>query len=211
MFSTVGNLVERHCCYEVAEMKATPTYTVRFRRKREGKTDYKTRLKLLTSSDKRIVVRRSLKNLWMQVVEYTPNGDNVLVSAHSHELRKLGWKGALNNLPAAYLCGLLLGKKAKAKNIAKAMLDIGPNVSIKGAVWYAALKGIVDAGVQVPHAKEILPSEQRIKGEHIAAWAKQLKAHPEQYQRTFNQYLKAGLIPENLPSHVEEIKKKVIA
>ncbi len=192
-------------------MRESPTFAVRYRRKRQGKTDYKTRLKLLTGSERRIVVRRSLKNLWMQVVEYTPAGDKVLVSVHSHELRKLGWKGALNNLPAAYLCGLLLGKKAKAKKIAKAVMDIGLNVSIKGAVWFAALKGIVDAGVAVPHAKEILPSEQRIKGEHIAAWAKQLKADAEKYKRTFNNYLKAGLAPEDLPAHLEDIKKKVLA
>jgi large subunit ribosomal protein L18 len=192
-------------------MKATPTYTVAYRRKRKGLTDYKTRRKLLSGDGARLIIRRSLKNLWLQIVEYTPTGDKVLFSAHSRELRKLGWKGALNNLPAAYLCGLLLGKKAKAKKVSKAMLDIGPNISIKGSVWYAAVKGVVDAGVQVPHAKEILPSEQRIKGEHIAAYAKQLKAQPEKYQRTFNQYLKAGLQPEQLPAHLEEIKKKVLA
>lgn len=191
-------------------MKATPTYTVAYRRKRQGKTDYKTRRKLLTGMQARIVARRSLKNLWLQVVQFMPTGDKVLLTAHSHELRKLGWKGALNNLPAAYLCGLLLGKKAKQKKITTAVFDIGLNVSVKGAVWYAALKGIVDAGVHVPHAKEVLPSEQRIKGEHIAAWAKQLKAQPEQYQRTFNQYLKAGLAPEQLPAHWEDIKKKVL-
>jgi large subunit ribosomal protein L18 len=189
----------------------TPTFTVRYRRKREGKTDYKTRRKLLTGSMPRIVARRSLKNIWLQVIEFKPDGDKVLVSAHSRELRKLGWKGALNNLPAAYLCGLLLGKKAKAKNITSAVYDIGLNVSVKGAVWYAALKGIVDAGVAVPHAKEILPSEQRIRGEHIAAWAKQLKPDAAKYQRMFNQYIKAGLAPENLPAHVEDIKKKVLA
>jgi len=192
-------------------MKATPTYTIAYRRKRQAKTDYKTRLKLLTGKGVRIVARRSVKNLWLQVVEYSPAGDKVLMSVHSHELRKLGWKGALNNLPAAYLCGLLLGKKAKAKKITHAAFDIGLNVSVKGAVWYAALKGIVDAGVQVPHAKEVLPSEQRIKGEHIAAWARQLKATPEKYQQAFGRYLKAGLAPEQLPAHWEDIKKKVLA
>jgi large subunit ribosomal protein L18 len=190
-------------------MKASPTYTVKFRRKRLGKTDYKTRLKLLTGNVLRLGVRRSLKNIWLQLIEFKPTGDKVVVSVHSHELRKLGWKGALNNLPAAYLCGLMLGKKAKAKKVTNALLDIGLNVSVKGAVWYAALKGTLDAGVNVPHAKDILPTEQRIRGEHIAAWAKKLKAEPEKYQRTFNKYLKQGLQPENLPAHLEEIKKKV--
>ena len=192
-------------------MKASPTYTVAYRRKRQGATDYKTRLKLLTGNTTRVVVRRSLKNIWLQIVDYNPAGDKVILSAHSRELRKLGWKGGLNNLPAAYLTGLLLGKKAKAKNIAQAVMDIGLNVSVKGAVWYAALKGLVDAGLTVPHAKEVLPPEPRIRGDHIAAWAKTLKAQPERYQRAFNQYLKAGLQPENLPSHWEEIKKKVLA
>jgi large subunit ribosomal protein L18 len=192
-------------------MKESPTYSVRYRRKRAGKTDYKTRLKLLRGGQKRLVIRRSLKNIWLQIVEFQPAGDKVLVSAHSHEIRKLGWKGALNNLPAAYLCGLLLGKKAKAKKITAATVDIGLSVSVKGAVWYAALKGVVDAGVNVPHSKEILPDDKRIKGEHIASWAKALKAQPEKYGKMFNSYIKAGLQPENLPAHLEEIKKKVLA
>lgn len=192
-------------------MRASPTYTVAYRRKRQGRTDYKTRLKLLTGNAVRAVARRSLRNLWLQLVEFHPAGDRVLVSVHSRELRKLGWKGGLNNLPAAYLCGLLLGRKAKAKKITTAVFDIGMNVSVKGAVWYAALKGLLDAGISVPHSKEILPSEQRIRGEHIAAWASKLRAEPERYQRAFNQYLKAGLQPEQLPAHVEELKRKVIA
>jgi len=192
-------------------MKASPTYTVRFRRKRQGKTDYKARMRLLTGNAVRLVMRRSLKNIWLQMVEFNQAGDKVLVTSHSHELRKLGWKGALNNLPAAYLCGLLLGKKAKAKNISKAVLDLGLNVSVKGAVWYAALKGVVDAGVNVPHAKEVLPPDKRIRGEHIAAWAQKLKSEPERYQRTFSQYLKSGLQPEQLPAHLDDIKKKVLA
>jgi large subunit ribosomal protein L18 len=192
-------------------MKESPTYAVRYRRKRVGKTDYKTRLKLLSGGQKRLVIRRSLKNIWMQIIEFSPAGDKVLVSAHSHEIKKLGWKGGLNNLPAAYLCGLLLGKKAKAKKITSAVLDIGLSVSVKGTVWYAALKGVVDAGVSVPHAKEVLPDDKRIKGEHIAAWAKKLKDQPDKYNRIFNKYIKAGIQPENLPAHLEEIKKKVIA
>ncbi|MEM4239689.1 MAG: 50S ribosomal protein L18 [Candidatus Woesearchaeota archaeon] len=192
-------------------MKASPTYAVPYRRKRIGKTDYKTRLKLLKCGKMRLVIRRSLKNIWLQVVEFSPKGDKILVSAHSRELRKLGWKVNLGNLPAAYLCGLLLGKKAKAKKITSATLDIGLSVSVKGAIWYAALKGVVDSGISVPHAKEILPDEKRIRGEHIAAWASKLKQSPDAYNRMFGNYLKAGVPPESLPAHVEEIKKKVMA
>ncbi len=190
-------------------MKASPTYSVQYRRKRKGKTDYKTRIKLLKSGERRLVIRRSLRNIWLQIIEFSPEGDRVIVSAHSHEIRKLGWKGSLNNLPAAYLCGLLLGKKAKAKNVKNLVLDIGLSVSVKGAVWYAALKGVLDAGISVPHAKEILPDEKRVKGEHIAEWARKLKEQPEKYNRMFSKYIKAGLLPENLPAHFEEIKRKM--
>ncbi len=193
------------------QMTESPTYSVPYRRKRKGKTDYKTRIKLLRGGEKRLVIRRSLKNIWLQVVEFSPAGDKVVVSAHSHEIRKLGWKGGLNNVPAAYLCGLLLGKKAKAKNVKDIVLDIGLSVSVRGAVWYAALKGVVDAGISIPHAKEIMPDEKRLKGEHVAAWAKKLKEQPEKYNRMFSKYIKAGLQPENLPAHIEEIKRKVQA
>jgi large subunit ribosomal protein L18 len=190
-------------------MKASPTYAVRYRRKRLGKTDYKTRLKLLKGGEKRLVMRRSLKNIWLQIVEFHPAGDRVVVSAHSRELRKLGWKGGLSNLPAAFLTGMLLAKKAKAKKITKAVLDLGLSVSVKGAVWYAAVKGVVDGGVSVPFAKEILPDDKRISGEHIASWAKKLKEKPEAYKKMFNNYLKAGIEPEKLPAHFEEIKRKI--
>lgn len=191
-------------------MKALPTFTVPYRRKREGKTDYQARLRLLKARVPRIVVRRSLKNIWLQVVEFAPGGDRVVASVHSHELRKLGWKASLNNLPAAYLCGVLLGKKAMAKKVSKAVLDIGLNVSVKGGVWYAALKGLLDAGLDVPHAKEVLPAEERLKGGHIADWARRLKNAPEVYQRTFSRYIKADLDPEKLPAHWEEVRKKVL-
>jgi len=32
---------------------------------------------------------------------------------------------------------------------------------------YAALKGMADAGLEVPHDEDILPSDERINGEHI--------------------------------------------
>lgn len=189
-------------------MKVPQRYTVPYRRKREGKTDYKKRLALLVSGRPRLVIRRSLKNVWLQIIEYSPQGDKVLASAHTRSLIKLGWKAARSNIPAAYLCGLLLGKRAKEKNIKEAVLDIGRNVSQKGGVIYAALKGCVDAGLEIDHAKEILPNEERVAGEHITAWASQLKSRPEQYKRYFGEYLKRTLAPENLPKHVEEIKTK---
>ncbi len=47
------------------------------------------------------------------------------------------------------------------------MLDIGLREPTKGGVVFAALKGLVDAGLEVPHSDEMLPSEDRITGKHM--------------------------------------------
>ena len=62
---------------------------------------------------------------------------------------------------------MLLGLKAKNKNIKEAVLDIGFRSPVKGSLVYTVLKGAVDAGLKVPHSTEILPSEDRIKGTHM--------------------------------------------
>ena len=141
--------------------------TVHFKRRMEKKTNYVKRLALLKSEKTRLVIRKSLSNISIQFVNFKPSGDETIASAVSSELKKFGWvKGG--NIPAAYLTGLLAGKKAKEKNIKEAVLDLGLQTSTKGSRLYAALKGVLDAGIIIPHSKEILPSEERIKGKHIS-------------------------------------------
>lgn len=142
---------------------------VAFKRKRKGKTDYKKRLKLIASNKLRLVVRKSLKNIIAQLVEFHPKGDKVLISAHTNELKKnFDWKFSKRNTSAAYLTGLLLGQKAKKQNINEAILDIGLSPAIKGSIVYAVLKGAVDAGLKIPHKAEILPDEKRTRGQHLS-------------------------------------------
>ena len=131
---------------------------VRQRRTREGKTDYKKRATLLLAGKPRIAIRKSLNSIWMQVIEYHAEGDKVILSAHSNELKKIGWKAGCGNMPAAYLTGLLLAKKAAEKKIGECILDTGFYPSIKGGKVYAALKGAVEGGMKIPHSKDILPS-----------------------------------------------------
>jgi large subunit ribosomal protein L18 len=47
------------------------------------------------------------------------------------------------------------------------VLDIGLRVPSKGAVVFAALRGIIDAGVEVPHGDDVLPSDDRLSGKHM--------------------------------------------
>ena len=144
-------------------------------------------------------------------VKAEPQGDRTLASAHSKQLsRDFGWRAPCGNLPAAYLTGLLAGLRAKASGIAEAILDAGVKKPTKGSRIYAALKGVVDAGIEVPHDPSVFPEEGRIRGEHIADYAKLLSQNPPQYERQFSQYLRAGLRPEDLPSHFEEVRAKLL-
>ena len=143
-----------------------------FRRKKAGKTNYKKRIAYLTSGLPRLVIRKSLKNIIAQIVIYEPKGDKIVVSTSSADLKKNGWKLSGSNTPAAYLVGYLIGKKAKDAKVTKAILDLGFYDLIKGSKIYAAVKGAVDAGLDVPHDKKIFPSEDRISGKHISDYKK---------------------------------------
>lgn len=181
------------------------------RRKREGKTHYKKRLRLLVAKRPRLVIRKSNKNIIAQFVEYYPKGDKVAVSSCSKELIKLGWNGARSNIPSAYLTGLLCGIKAKKKGISEAILDVGiQQPSVKGCAIYAALKGVLDAGIKVPHSKEVLPPDERIFGQHISDYANKLSATQEAFARQFGGYQKRKFSLENFKKAVEEVKAKIL-
>ena len=183
-------------------------YRVPLRRRREGKTDYQARKSLVLSRKPRLVTRNSLKNVAAQILVAKPHGDEVLVAAHSNELKKYGWKAPTGNVPAAYLTGLLCGLKAKSKGVKEAILDIGLIAPTKGAKVFAALSGVVDAGVDVPHNEEKIVKE-RSQGEHIAVYGKSLGGDSEVYSAKFSKYLEQKLAPEKLPEHFAKVKAEI--
>lgn len=186
-------------------------YRVPFRRRREGKTDFRQRLGLLLSGKPRLVARKTLNNNIAQLISYDEKGDVVLVSAHSKELVKIGYKGHCGNIPAAYLTGLLLGKKAVKEGYEEAVLDIGLQRATKGAAIFAILKGALDAGMDIPYGEDVIADEERLNGTHIKNYAELLKEEDEEaYKRQFSKYLEKGLNPEDLPEHFEEIKEKIL-
>jgi len=144
-----------------------PRYKVPLRRRKEGKTDYHIRYKLLLSKRPRVVVRKSNASTTLQLVVAELEGDKTLLTVNSRELRDFGFSSAVGNLPAAYLTGLLFGKRMLALGAEGGIADIGLHASTKGNRIYAAIKGVVDVGVDVPHSPEIFPDEERIRGEHI--------------------------------------------
>lgn len=169
-------------------MAKKATYIVQYRRKRNGKTDYKKRLNLLKSKRHRLVVRKSNRYIIAQIVDYKKNTDVVKVSATSNELKKFGWTANTSNIPAAYLTGFLCGLRAKSKKIKNAILDTGLNPSVKGSRLYSTLKGAVDSGLEIPHDSSILPDESRITGKHIAEYRGK-KNILDEFEKTKNKIL----------------------
>jgi len=138
-----------------------------FRRKREGKTNYKKRLALLKSGVPRLVIRRSNKHVLLQLVAYQPDGEKVLATLTSKVLAKHGWTHSQKSIPAAYLTGRAFAKQLVAKQQTKAILDLGFQKHRAGTRICAALQGVVDGGVSVPVGAEIFPPGDRINGAHL--------------------------------------------
>ena len=183
------------------------TYVHTLKRIRLDKTNYRKRAALLIGRHPFVTIKVSDQNVASQLLRPTSAGDIVIASAHSRELTKQGWKGAFNNLPACYLTGLLLGKKALAKQMKSAVLYIGKDHFTSRVA--ACLKGIVDSGISIPVSEESLPNEERISGQHISEYAGMLKENPEEFNSHFSALLKNGLNPEDYPMHFEEIKSKI--
>ena len=102
-----------------------PRYNVAFRRRREERTDYYARKRLLSSHEARAIVRRSNKNVTIQFGEFGMEGDRILATASTRELAGMGWTRSCSSIPAAYLVGYLAGKRAVKAGIEYAVLDIG--------------------------------------------------------------------------------------
>ena len=192
-------------------MSKGPAYKVKFRRRREGKTDFYTRKRLIMSRKPRLVVRSSNRYITVQVIDARLDGDIVLASSHSGELlKKFAWLASCKNVPAAYLTGLLCGFRALSKGVKEAVLDIGLHTPSHGARVFAAMKGALDAGLKLKHESDVFPDDSRIRGEHIANYAsKLLTENPKLYEERFSQYLSKGLKPEDLPKHFDQVKSKI--
>ena len=143
-------------------------YTMHFRRRREGKTDYAKRLALVKGGKTRLVVRKTNRSIIAQFVNYSEKGDVTVASATSKELQKHGFTGKCNS-PSAYLTGLLAGRKALKKGVKEFILDVGLQSATKGSVVFAVLKGAVDAGLKTNFGEEKMPSQDRISGKHLNA------------------------------------------
>ncbi|GER57325.1 60S ribosomal protein L5 [Striga asiatica] len=97
-------------------------FQVKFKRRRQGKTDYRARIRLINQDKNkyntpkyRFVVRFTNKDIIAQIVSASITGDHVLSAAYAHELPRYGLEVGLTNYSAAYCTGLLLARRVLKK------------------------------------------------------------------------------------------------
>ncbi|KAJ8957598.1 hypothetical protein NQ314_006524 [Rhamnusium bicolor] len=182
-------------------------YQVKFKRRRQGKTDYYARKRLIVQDKNkyntpkyRLIVRLSNRNVTCQIAYSRIEGDKIVCAAYSHELPKYGVKTGLTNYAAAYATGLLLARRL-------CYLDVGLQRTSTGARVFAAMKGAVDGGLNIPHSTKRFPGydgesksfnaevhRSHIFGNHVAEYMRSLEEEdPEAFKRQFSQYIKLGI------------------
>lgn len=97
-------------------------YQVKYRRRREGKTDYFARKRLVIQDKNkyntpkyRLIVRFTNKDITCQIAYARIEGDVIVSAAYAHELPRYGVKVGLTNYAAAYLTGLLIARRTLKK------------------------------------------------------------------------------------------------
>jgi large subunit ribosomal protein L5e len=234
-------------------------FQVKFRRRREGKTDYQARKALITQDKNkyntpkyRMVVRFSNKDVIAQIVSARITGDEVLCSAYGHELPKYGITFGLTNYAAAYATGLLLarrllkklkldkvyegstevtGEESHVEDVAgkpgafKCYLDVGLGRTTTGAKVFAAMKGAVDGGLNIPHSNRRFPGyntegkkfdaevhRKHIFGGHVANYMKELQESDEDaFKKQFSRFVTAGITSEGLEKVYKSAHAKIRA
>ncbi|GFN77597.1 60S ribosomal protein l5-like [Plakobranchus ocellatus] len=97
-------------------------FQVKFKRRREGVTDYYARKRLIFQDKNkyntpkyRMIVRFTNKDIVCQIAYARIVGDVIVCAAYSHELPRYGVKVGLTNYAAAYCTGLLLARRLLKK------------------------------------------------------------------------------------------------
>jgi len=170
------------------------------RRRREDRTDYHQRLRLLKSGKPRLVARVSNRHVRAQLITPGPSGDETHAAASSEDLAEYGWDAPTGNLPSAYLTGYLAGTRALEAGLTEAVLDIGLNTATPGNKVFAVQEGAIDAGLEIPHSESVLADWSRNRGEHIAEYAEQLDE--PLYGGDFD--------ATELPEHFDEVRERLM-
>jgi len=198
----------------------------------------------------RLVVRFSNRDITCQIVYTTIQGDVVLAAAYAHELKNFGLTVGLTNYSAAYCVGLLVARRVLSKlgladtykgqeepdgedyNVEAVedgprpfycLLDTGLKRTSTGSKVFAAMKGALDGGLDIPHNEkrfvgysgkkldtEVL--QKYIFGGHVSEYQETMQEEePEKYQAHFSSYVAAGVEPDGLEDLYKEVHAKIRA
>lgn len=140
------------------------------RRRKEHRTDYSRRIKLLKGGLPRIVLRKTNRYLIAQYITSKEAKDKVEIGITSKNLLKYGWpkkfENSLKSIPSAYLTGLLFGKIISDKK-ERPLIDFGMMRPIQKNKLFAFIKGVKDAGIKIECDEKSFPLEDRISGKHL--------------------------------------------
>ena len=141
------------------------------RRRRENKTNYNKRLKLLKSEKPRMIVRKTNRYLVVQYVTSEAAKDKVIFGTTTKDLLKKGWpkefQGSLKSIPASYLVGYSAGKRIQKEKLDTPILDLGMVQTLHKTKIFSFVKGLIDSGIKISCKKEAFPEEERIQGKNL--------------------------------------------
>lgn len=182
-----------------------------FRRRKEARTNYRARNKIVLSGVIICTVRRSLNYVYVDFVKPQTKGDVKLAGANSKEILKKYGLVSGKNIPIAYLTGLLGGSRAKKVGIVDAVLNLSPAWYNNSSIPYATAQGCIDVGINIKMGEEAKVDISRIEGLHIANYAKMLKDKDiKEFETKFSGYSAKGLDPLLLPDKVRSVKEIII-
>lgn len=141
------------------------------RRRRENKTNYASRLKLLKGGKPRLIFRKTNAYVIAQYVISEEAQDKIVFGVTSKKLLNFGWpiekKGSLKSIPAAYLTGYLVAKEIKDKKLEKPIVDFGMLRVLYKTKLFAFLKGAIEGGLDISCPEEAFPEAERIEGKNL--------------------------------------------
>lgn len=179
-----------------------------FRRKREGKTNYDKRIKLLKSNQIRLLVSYGSKNIRAQAIKFNLKGDEILADANAKSLKGFGWDFSCSNLPASYLFGYYFGRLLVEKGISNVIFDTGIVTPKRGGRYYSFAKGIIDSKVSVNVNPDVFPPEERIKGAHIEGYSKLLKENGL-YEKRYSAHVNAKVDAQKIKEAFDDVLAKI--
>ncbi|KAJ1344798.1 hypothetical protein BSLG_000313 [Batrachochytrium salamandrivorans] len=204
-------------------------YQTKYRRRREGKTDYYARKRLVTQAKNkynspkyRMVVRITGKNIICQIVYSKIQGDVVMCAAYAHELPSMGSSTGCVEPDGEYY---EVEPVEDGPRPFRAFLDTGLRRSTTGSRIFGALKGAVDGGLSIPYSEDRFPAFSKsdkkcdtellasyIYGGHVTEYMEYLiEEDDEAYKRQFATYIASGIEPGDLEDLYKEAHQKIRA